>query len=456
MRLISKFHVVFFAGYQWRSPTHLIVSLLFRKFNVAILLLLIIGIRAFSQQLPPNSVPQNAINPIDLIDVIRKELNKKGQPRSDSTVQGVRNLSLLPIVGYGPANGFVIGAAIGVTNLLGNQKTTELSSMLLSLSFTTKQQILVAFRSDIHLPDNKWYIPGDIRLLFFSQPTYGLGIYELNSPVTFNLEGINVSKNILEQPMRFNYIRVYETIVKEVFRHWYAGLGINIDVHGNINDESLKLDTPNQVITSNYFYSTKYGFNPAHYSTNGLSLQIIQDSRDNPISAHKGYYANLSFRVNEQIFGGSQNSTMLYYEWRNYIGLDKRKPAMVLAFWAWGEFVTSGNVPYLALPSITWDTYNRSGRGYIQGRFRGKDMMYEEAEYRLPISRNGLLGAVAFFNLTTASNPITSQTLFYSVAPGYGFGLRINMNKKDRTNICIDYGRGQSSSGIYFNIRETF
>jgi hypothetical protein len=83
-------------------------------------------------------------------------------------------------------------------------------------------------------------------------------------------------------------------------------------------------------------------------------------------------------------------------------------------------------------------------------------MMYGETEFRLPISRDGLFGAVAFLNATTASNPNTNQGLFAAIAPGYGLGLRINMNKKDRTNICIDYGRGQASSGVYFNIRETF
>jgi hypothetical protein len=147
---------------------------------------------------------------------------------------------------------------------------------------------------------------------------------------------------------------------------------------------------------------------------------------------------------------------MLYCEWRNYIPLEKSKPGLVLAFWSWGVFVTSGNVPYLALPAIGWDTYGRSGRGYVQGRFRGVNMVYGETEFRMPISRNGLFGAVAFLNATTASNPVTGQAVFNSLAPGYGIGLRIKMNMKDRTNICIDYGRGQSSSGIYFNIQETF
>jgi hypothetical protein len=435
---------------------NLISRLLLTKLIPVITILLVFNMEGYAQELPPKPLLQNTVNPVDLIDVIRGMFNKKGPPRSDSLVQGVRNVSLLPIIGYGPANGYVIGAAVSMSRLLGDPKTTQLSSALMSLSLTTKDQVLLCLRSSIFLPGNKWYIPGDVRFLIFTQPTYGLGIYGLNSTATFNLGGISVNRSVLEQPMKFNYLRFYETAVREVFPHWYAGPGVNIDVHGAISDESLKLDTPNPFITSNYYYSKKYGFDPTHYSTNGLTLNIIEDSRDNPINAYRGTYFNFKFRVNETIFGSTQNSTSLYYEWRNYIPLRKSRPGNVLAFWTWGEFVTSGNVPYLALTSIGWDTYGRSGRGYVQGRFRGKNMMYGETEYRLPISRNGLFGAVAFLNVTTASSPTTGQQLFASLAPGYGVGLRINMNKKDRTNICIDYGRGLSSSGIYFNIQETF
>jgi outer membrane protein assembly factor BamA len=428
---------------------------LFRKL-ICIKVLLLFIIPAFSQKLPPGVVQPDKVNPVDLIDVIGNMLNKKGPARSDSVVEGVRNVSLLPIVGYGPANGFVIGAAISMSKLLGNRQNTQLSSALMSVSLTTKEQVLLCMRSNIYLPGNKWYIPGDVRFLFFAQPTYGLGIYDLNATKGFNINGTDITRSRLEQPMRFNYIRFYESAVREIFPKWYAGLGINIDAHSKIQDQSLKLDTPNLFITSNYLYSIKYGFDPTHYSTNGLSLQVIEDSRDNPINAHKGWYANVAFRVNEKIIGSTQNSTMLHAEWRNYIPLQKSKPGHVLAFWTWGDFVTSGHVPYLALPAIGWDTYGRSGRGYVQGRLRGENMVYAETEYRLPISRNGLFGAVAFLNATTASNPFTGQAIFDALAPGYGIGLRINMNKKDRTNICIDYGRGQASSGLYFNIQETF
>ena len=41
--------------------------------------------------------------------------------------------------------------------------------------------------------DNKWSISGDNRLLFFAQPTYGLGIYGLQGQAyTFSLNGSSV------------------------------------------------------------------------------------------------------------------------------------------------------------------------------------------------------------------------------------------------------------------------
>ena len=235
---------------------------------------LIFHIHGFSQKNPSKLIQQNEVNPVDLIGVIGKMFNKQGPARSDVLIPGVSNISLLPIIGYGPANGFVIGGAVSATNLLGDKENTQLSSALISISLTTKEQILLCARSDIYLPGNSWYIPGDVRLLIFAQPTYGLGIYGLDAPLNFNIDGTDVSKPVLQQPMRYNYIRFYETALKEIYPYWYAGIGINIDDHFNIQDESLQLDTPNPNITSHYAYSTKYGFNPLHYSTNGLLFKI--------------------------------------------------------------------------------------------------------------------------------------------------------------------------------------
>ncbi|MEI7980498.1 MAG: hypothetical protein WCI71_02525 [Bacteroidota bacterium] len=95
-----------------------------------------------------------------------------------------------------------------------------------------------------------------------------------------------------------------------------------------------------------------------------------------------------------------------------------------------------GKVPYLDLPAVGWDTYNRSGRGYVQGRIRGVNMVYGEAEYRFPISPyTRILSGVLFVNATTADDPQNGIHLFNYVAPAFGAGLRVMFNKKVNANL---------------------
>jgi hypothetical protein len=115
----------------------------------------------------------------------------------------------------------------------------------------------------------------------------------------------------------------------------------------------------------------------------------------------------------------------------------------------------NGNPPYLDLPSTGWDTYSNTGRGYIQGRYRSKNMVYLETEYRFKISKNGLFGGVIFANVQSFSDWPSNS--FQSIAPAAGIGLRTKFNKYSRTNIAIDYGFGQNGSqGIFVNLGEVF
>jgi hypothetical protein len=79
------------------------------------LIFLLIHLPGYSQgklQLP-DSLQLN--KQVDIFDVLRKWTGKATKPQSTVSEKGVKNLSLLPIVGYTPANGFVVGGAISVT-----------------------------------------------------------------------------------------------------------------------------------------------------------------------------------------------------------------------------------------------------------------------------------------------------------------------------------------------------
>jgi hypothetical protein len=111
--------------------------------------------------------------------------------------------------------------------------------------------------------------------------------------------------------------------------------------------------------------------------------------------------------------------------------------------------------PYLDLPATGEDSYNNTARGYIEGRFRGLNLLYAEAEYRFRLLKSGLLGGVLFSNASTVSEFPGNK--FERINPGNGIGLRVKMNKSASTNLCIDYGIGTGGSrGFSFNLNEVF
>jgi hypothetical protein len=405
-----------------------------------------------------NGIAQDSVI-IKQRDIIEVLFSKKASLKvvKDSMLIGKIYPSFLPIIGYSPALGFVAGAGISAALRTAPSNTTHLSSGLANVSVTSKKQINLNVRTNVFLPEDKWILQGDWRLLIFAQPTSGLGIrFGENEP--FNLDGQEINAKAYEQPMRFNYVRLYENVYKQISNGWSAGLGVHIDYHFSINDQSLDTISFIPTLTSHYLYSRFNGFPQTSYTTAGFTFNVLHDNRDNAINASKGYFAQLTYRLNPTFLGSTQASSTMYYEYRTYLKLSNRAiHAPLLAFWTWGQQHLSGNLPYLALPSITWDMYNRSGRGYIQGRIRGENFWYGEAEYRFPITKDGLLGGVTFLNATSASNLALNQNLFDALAPGYGIGLRVKMSKQTNTNISIDYGRGKNGSGgIYFNLQETF
>jgi outer membrane protein assembly factor BamA len=306
----------------------------------------------------------------------------------------------------------------------------------------------------VYLSQDKWIFQGDWRILLFSQSTYGLGI--MNLPGAFSLNGLNIEDNETgEQPMQFTYVRLYETVFTRIKGRWYAGLGLALDNHSKIMDERLDMVAEPPFFTSHFLYSNVRDFPVDQYNATGVLAKVLYDKRDNSINAQSGVYLDAGLRFNQKGLGSTWNSTQALLELRNYQRLGKGTNR--LAFWLIGQFLKAGNLPYLALPSIGWDTYNRSGRGYIQGRFWGENLIYGEVEYRFYISPTGLLGGVFFLNTISVDNPVAQQQLFERFAFGYGSGLRVKMNKETRTNICMDIGFGQNGSvGVYFGIQETF
>jgi outer membrane protein assembly factor BamA len=356
---------------------------------------------------------------------------------------------IIPIIGSQPATGFSYGAVAQYT-FKGKNPDDKYSSANLGATYTEKHQVLINVKNSVMLNNNKIFLSGDWRFYIFSQPNYGLGT-DLIPPATrdedFDLE-------VLKEPMDYNYLKFHQTVSWEVKNNYYVGAGVHLDWYTTIIDENL--DVANGQFTNHYNYSKKYGYNENEYFVNGLSLNLLYDSRDNQINTNHGMFANINYRFNPALNKNQHASNMLFMEYRYFLPLSKYNEQHVFSLWATGQFLTVGTVPYLNLPSIGWDQRSRSGKGYTQGLFRGQKMVYFETEYRFPISCNQLVSGTVFSNFTTASDKDRDIRLFQYIQPAVGVGLRVLIDKATRTNLVLNYAWGRHSKAFYLNAGESF
>ena len=242
--------------------------------------------------------------------------------------------------------------------------------------------------------------------------------------------------------MEFDYFKFIGIVNRRIIDNLYAGIGLHVDYYYSIVDENYRpaTDSTPELNTPHHYYSANNNFSTKDYLLSGISLNVIYDTRDNQINPYEGIYANINYRINPTFLGSDQNSTSLWLEFRTYLGLSKKFPRHLIGFWFFGNFNVTGKMPYLTLPSLGEDQRARSGRGYVNGRYRGMDLVYGEVEYRFPISQcSQILGGVVFVNATTTSNTKTNVRLFQYVRPAVGFGIRVMVNKHFRTNINLDF-----------------
>lgn len=387
-------------------------------------------------------MPEPAVKPKDIFDVLRELFHKpvKEAPESQMKSVGKAMYAYAPYIAANSTNGFMVGAGGNVAFYRGDPKTTNLSTAVASLSLTSKGQLFLSTRLATFSRNNTWYLYGDNRLALTREQTYGLGA---DTPASARVDA------------KFDFFRVYDTVYRRLFPRFYAGAGFFFDAHSKVraapDSESVWSESP--YVT----YSERNGFNLNSQNSAGVGVSALFDSRDNPIDPDRGAYANLAYRFFFKGFlGGASAWEELQYDLRTYLRLSEDSRHK-LAFWLYGDLVTKGKGPYFDLPATGMDTYGRTGRGFIQGRFRGEEMVYGELEYRWTITRNGLFGMVAFVNTETLSNKQTGERLFDSFASAVGLGLRVRLNKDSRTNLCVDFGVGEKgSTGFFMGVQEAF
>ncbi len=371
----------------------------------------------------------NKLEQTDLIDFLVYSFKLGDHGKVDRTSQpGDVHFSVIPVAPASSGDGKVAISAINASFYLDPH--SNISSIYFYPYTNFNGSYGVTLTPNIWLDKNQWNGVGDFRFIHNGSPEYGLGANtSINNPVN----------------IQYEQARTYFTLQTRVVRYFYIGGGYNLDLFYSVkeivNPEQLPSDF------STYPYGTG-----SNTTSSGVTFNLLRDNRRNSINPTNGFYTAAIFRINNKSMGSTYDWGSLYLDGRKYISLSKKRHK-VFAFRGmyWGAY---GDVPYFNLSSTFQDISGRAGRGYSNNRFRGKQMIFGEAEYRFDISHHGFWGGVVFVNAQTFTEP-TSEKFNY-VRPAAGVGLRMKFNRNSDTNLTLDFAYGKDGFNFYINLGEYF
>lgn len=328
---------------------------------------------------------------------------------------------IYPVIGYAPETGWEFGLSSLVVFHYNNDTTLRLSEISAFGFYTQKQQIGLWIDHAIYGRDNDFLTLG--RMRFQNYPLYYYGI----------------GQNIGDKPIAIanaNYYNVRERFVYRLKGNLFAGLELDYQ----------------QIANSDFQWKESAGANRllpigAEGSQNlGVGLGVLLDSRHNMLNVREGYLAEVAYIHYGKLFPGSFPMNTLFLDGRYFIPTSKNQ---VLAFQVLGQF-SNGTVPFNQLSLMGGETMMR---GYYLGRYRDKNYVAAQAEYRfLPFSFSKRVGGTIFGSVGSVSDGFPTANYKWSA----GAGLRYLLFPKKDIFTRIDVGLNPDGYGVYFYIGEAF
>lgn len=366
---------------------------------------------------------------LDIVDLL---FGHKDRDQAQDTKRAGKRVhySILPAAANAPGGTKAVITTVNAAFTLGDPELTNVSNIFLIPFTDFNRQYGLIVRPNIWLNRNSWNHVGDYRIIHFPQYTWGLG---------GNTQ--EYARSLIEE----DYFRLYHTALKRLRRFAFIGPGYALDYHYNISEEEASL--------LGHLEEYPNGFEDPTVSS-GITLNFAFDKRKNALNPQDGAYLFTMYRLNFKALGSTDDYQSVFTEGRKYFSLSKTR-SNILAFRAYYWAVVNGEAPYLDLPATNRaPALGIASRGIRNGRYRSNAMLYFEGEQRVQLTDNGLLGLVAFLNVSSASEFDTQN--FKHWRAGAGFGLRTKLNKYSNTNIAIDLGFSSNFWGVWLNVGEMF
>jgi hypothetical protein len=346
------------------------------------------------------------------------------QPQAGSLQDSARTaeFSVLPwpIAYYTPETGVAGGAAlVGVRRAESGDSSARPSSFVLNLIYTQKKQIIAKVSPDVFLDSAMYHVVGT---MYFSR--YPLRFYGIGSSTSEDLEEHYSSRTF----------RVALDALRRIADGFSGGVSFLYDT------QTFSELRPGGLLEQGAVSGSSGG------KTVGAGVVFHWDTRDNIFTPSSGHFCLLTLRTSKPGMGSDFNFTYFNLDLRRYVEITA---GSVLAMQALAT-MTSGDVPFYFLSQLGGSDVMR---GYFEGRYRDKDLLAVQLEYRFPLFWR--LGGVVFAGAGDVA-PEFSRFSVDQVKPAVGLGLRFMYNVDEKVNVRVDFGVGKKSSGLYMTAYEAF
>ncbi len=339
----------------------------------------------------------------------------------DQALTATGNTVFLPVLGYTPDTGLMLGATVlrffYLEPMFPDCRPSVFSPVFI---YTLKNQTMIYLGLSLNWDENRNALDVVPSYLKFPDQFYGVGReVSLDNEEDYTSEDLGLD-------LDFN---------RQVLGNWRLGLSFRlmkhrlaeIDPEGQLADGSIKG-------TENPWFS-------------GLGPVLILDSRDNTWAPDRGWWLQAGARFGGTDLGSDYTFQEYTLDLRGYwtVGAD-----LVLA----GQYLTTrleGEAPFFALSRLGGDMGLRGYRG-------GLYLDQTRAFGRLELRRShlwGPLGAVVFAGIGDVA-PSPQKLTLGSGLWSAGFGLRYMLDPEERVNIRVDFGFGQGDPGFYLSLGEAF
>ncbi len=182
------------------------------------------------------------------------------------------------------------------------------------------------------------------------------------------------------------------------------------------------------------------------YQQLGLGFRLDYERRNNVNFPTKGHYFGVRYLTYREELGSDYEYNNLILDFKKFFPI---KDNQVIANQIYSSNV-SHNVPFMFLSSLGGD---ERMRGFYEGRFRDRNSLVYQLEYRNMFYKKW--GAVAFANLGTIYSEFDDIER-KDIKATFGIGGRFRLIPEDKINLRLDLAMGRNSFGFYFIIKEAF